>query len=261
MSKIRRPAVAGQFYPDDAVELRVAVETYLAGASPKAMGPKAIVAPHAGYIYSGPIAASAYACIAPLRELVRRVVLLGPAHRVYLEAIAPCAADAFATPLGDVEVDGEAVDRIRDLPQVVVSDLPHVDEHSLEVHLPFLQVILDRFKVVPMVVGDVPPQAVAQVLERLWDGVETLIVVSSDLTHFLDYDTARAEDLATCRAIEALRYDAIDPEHACGCRPLNGLLYYCRTHGLGMKTLDYCNSGDTAGTRNRVVGYGAYAST
>jgi MEMO1 family protein len=259
MSKIRLPAVAGQFYPDDPEILKKSVLGYLEQAHPQAAAPKAIIAPHAGYIYSGPVAASAYACILPARHTITRVVLLGPAHRVYVRGLALSTAEAFSTPLGTVQIDKEAVNLLKNLPQVVVMDAAHALEHSLEVHLPFLQTILDHFTLVPLVVGEARPQEVSEVLDLLWGGEETLIVVSSDLSHFYDYATATAKDRATSEAIEHFQLDRIDPDHACGCMPVNGLLHLAHRRGLKVKTLDLRNSGDTAGPRDSVVGYGAYA--
>ncbi len=258
MSKTRLPAVAGQFYPAAPDELRSAVLNYLQQAERAVSVPKAIIVPHAGYIYSGPVAASAYACIAPAHAVITRVILLGPAHRVYLRGLALSSAESFTTPLGAVSIDPDAVERLRDLPRVVVMDQAHAFEHSLEVQLPFLQTVLDQFTLVPLVVGDTPPQAVSEVLEILWGGKETLIVVSSDLSHYYDYATASALDQETSTEIEACCSD-IPPERACGCMPLNGLLYLAQHRGLQVTTLDLRNSGDTAGPRNQVVGYGAYA--
>src|SRR5512132_3445931 len=190
MTQVRSPAVAGMFYPERARELQAILSDVLSDAASRVEpgpAPKAIIAPHAGYVYSGPIAASAYARLQPLAEVVHRVVLIGPSHRVPLRGLAVPSVDAFATPLGRVE-----------LPQVREWDAPHADEHSLEVHLPFLQAILPRFSLIPLAAGDASPEEVAQVLERLWGGPETLIVVSSDLSHYLDYPTARKIDAATC---------------------------------------------------------------
>jgi len=260
MSGIRAPAVAGQFYPAEAPALRSSVSGYLRDAVHVPGGPpKALIAPHAGYVYSGPIAGSAYARIEPLRERIVRVVLLGPAHRVLVRGLAVPTADAFETPLGSIAIDQEAIAEIRALPQVVVSDEAHAFEHSLEVHLPFLQALLDDFEVVPLVVGDASAEEVAGVLECLWGGEETLVVVSSDLSHYHDYATARGLDAATSRAIADLRPQAIDHEGACGCVPVQGLLLVAREKRLRVEVLDVRNSGDTAGPRDRVVGYGAYA--
>ncbi|MEQ8194650.1 MAG: AmmeMemoRadiSam system protein B, partial [Rhodospirillales bacterium] len=220
--------------------------------------PKAIIAPHAGYIYSGPIAASVYARLKPLRGRIERVVLLGPCHRVAVRGLALSGADAFATPLGNVPVDKEAVAALAGLPQVSTFDATHAQEHSLEVHLPFLQEILGAFKLVPLVVGDASADQVAEVLERLWGGPETLIVVSSDLSHYLDYDTANRLDRETCAAIESLDFTRIGRDQACGRIPVSGLLALAKRRGLGVDTLDLRNSGDTAGPRDRVVGYGAW---
>jgi hypothetical protein len=220
--------------------------------------PKAIIVPHAGYIYSGPIAASAYARIQPARGRITRVVLLGPAHRVGFHGLALSSADCFQTPLGRITVDQEAVKKISGLPQVQVMDAAHMQEHSLEVHLPFLQEVLGEFSLVPLVVGDAEPSEVAEVLEALWGGPETLIVISSDLSHYHDYKTAQRLDRATSEAIEQLRLEDIQYDHACGRNPVSGLLQVARQRGLKAKTIDLRNSGDTAGTPDRVVGYGAY---
>jgi MEMO1 family protein len=261
MSAIRPAAVAGSFYPGDATALAAEVAAYLAEAAidaHAAHAPKAIIAPHAGYMYSGPVAASIYARLAPLQGIVRRVVLAGPAHRVYVRGAAVPAASAFASPLGNVRVDLEAVALLRALPFVEVSDRAHALEHSLEVHLPFLQSMLGDFGLVPVVVGDADPAEMASLFEALWGGEETLIVVSSDLSHYHAYDAARRRDRGTAGVI--MNLDArLVPEEACGAAPINGLLRAARHHELAAELVDLRNSGDTAGTRDRVVGYGAFA--
>jgi hypothetical protein len=257
MSAIRPAAVAGFFYPSEPSRLAREVETMLAAVPTgvaAANAPKAIIAPHAGYVYSGPVAASAYGQLRPVRERIRRVILLGPTHRMPVRGLAIPAATAFATPLGTVAIDHEALAAVADLPQVIMSDSAHALEHSLEVHLPFLQSVLERFSLAPFAVGRASPEEVAEVLDRLWGGDETLIVVSSDLSHYLPYAVARETDRQTIDAI--LRLDAvIDHEHACGGTPVNGLLLAAQRHGLHPHLLDLRNSGDTAGDRNRVVGY------
>ena len=259
MQTTRTPAVAGLFYPLNTAELHSQVQTFLhqvpASAEPP---PKAIIAPHAGYIYSGPIAASAYARLPVAHDLITRVVLLGPSHRVRFQGIAVSSMTAFATPLGLVPVDEPAVAQVRQLPDVGFLEQAHAQEHSLEVHLPFLQEVLGSFKLVPLVVGDALPAQVGAVLEALWGGSETLIVISSDLSHYLDYQTACTMDRATSSAIENLRFEDIGYEQACGRNPINGLLWVARRKNLRCATLDVRNSGDTAGTRDQVVGYGAY---
>ncbi len=254
----RRPAVAGTFYTADPHELRHTVEGYLAAAGAGGTPPKALVAPHAGYVYSGPVAARIYARLVPLRDTIRRVVLLGPSHRVPFRGIALSGADEFVTPLGAVPLDGAAMDELADLSWVGVLDEAHAREHSLEVHLPFLQTILESFTLVPLVVGEASAEQVSEVLKRLWGGPETLVVVSSDLSHFHDYATARAMDGETSELIASLGSTHIDGEHACGCRPLNGFILTAREKGLKGEIVDLRNSGDTAGPRDRVVGYGAY---
>jgi hypothetical protein len=196
--------------------------------------------------------------VAPLAGRIRRVVLAGPAHRVYVHGIAVPATAGFQTPLGPVRLDLDAVARLRELPFVEASDRAHALEHSLEVHLPFLQSVLGDFALVPLVVGDASPGEMARVLDLLWGGDETLIVVSSDLSHYLPYDAARARDGDTARAILGLDPTLV-PEEACGAAPINGLLALARRKGLTPELVDLRNSGDTAGSRDRVVGYGAFA--
>lgn len=255
----RQPAVAGLFYPADPDELHEMVQGMLQKAH-KLPGHKvkALIAPHAGYIYSGPIAASAYVQLYSLENSIKRVVLLGPSHRVPFNGLACSSADYFHTPLGDVPIDKEAIELISTLPQIQMLDQAHREEHSLEVHLPFLQEVLDDFVLVPLVVGEASADEVAQVLNMLWGGEETLIVISSDLSHYHDYETAQQMDNETSYAIESLRPDDIKYDSACGRNPVNGLLRLARQRGLHAHTIDLRNSGDTAGPRDQVVGYGAY---
>jgi len=226
--------------------------------APRLGFPKALIAPHAGYIYSGPVAAHAYDALSPARGIVRRVVLLGPVHRVPVRGLALPDADAFETPLGRVPVDRAAIEALADLPQVVVSTRAHALEHSLEVQLPFLQRVLGEFALVPFAVGDASVNEVGAVIERLWGGPETLIVVSTDLSHYHPYRVAVQVDAETLARIEALDSD-IRHEQACGATPLNGLLAVARAKGMTIRRLSACNSGDTAGGRDQVVGYSAFA--
>jgi MEMO1 family protein len=261
--RVRSAAVAGLFYPADAGPLRGVIEAAMAAAvqsgSVAATPPKAVIAPHAGYVYSGPIAASAYAQLASGRGVIKRVVLLGPAHRAPLTAIAVSSDDAWATPLGQLEVDRAARDGLLSLPDVVVDDAAHRSEHSLEVHLPFLQVVLGQVSVLPLVTGRVEAQAVARVLEQAWGGPETAIVVSTDLSHYYDHDTAVRLDRATAEAILARRPEGVGLDRACGVYAVRGLLVAAERQGLDVRLLDLRTSGDTAGGRDRVVGYGAFA--
>lgn len=261
---VRPAAVAGLFYPASRPALAAEVAACLAGVPPVAADarvPKAIVAPHAGYVYSGPVAAHAYARLAPRAGRITRVVLLGPTHRVAVRGLAAPSVEAFDTPLGRVPVDRAALALLADLPQVVTSDAAHAREHSLEVHLPFLQQVLGSagWSLVPLAVGDASADEVAQVLERLWGGDETLVVVSSDLSHYLPYRAAVETDRATVDRIVALDARPLDHEQACGATPINGLLRVARRRGLAPRLLDVRNSGDTAGDRSRVVGYAAIA--
>ncbi len=260
MQTTRPAAVAGMFYPDDPVELRHTVTDLLASASrgKPLRALKALIVPHAGYIYSGPVAASAYARLAGQRDRIRRVVLLGPAHRVWVRGLALPEAERFATPLGEVPLDREGMQLLQDLPQVIRSAAAHQMEHSLEVQLPFLQQVLGDFQLLPLAVGDATAAEVSEVLETVWGGSETLIVISSDLSHFLPDALAREVDGGTVEAILALD-SHLNHEQACGATPINGLLLAARTHGLQPVVLDVCNSSDTAGDPDRVVGYAAFA--
>lgn len=265
MEPVRPPAVAGLFYPEAPEDLDAEVGRLLAGAkSPKKHperpggAPKALIVPHAGYMYSGPIAATAYGLLKNARH-VTRVVLLGPVHRVPVRGLALPEAEAFATPLGTVPVDAAGASALRSLPQVCVSGAAHAPEHSLEVQLPFLQRVLGAFSLLPLAVGDATPEEVAACLERVWGGPETLIVVSSDLSHYLPYDVARRVDRNTAEAICSFKHGAIGHEHACGATAVWGLLLVAERRGLRVEMLDLRNSGDTEGDRTRVVGYGAFA--
>jgi hypothetical protein len=258
MMNIRPAAVAGAFYPAQAQALRKMIAECFDAAKHVPLRPKALIVPHAGYIYSGQIAASAYALLEPLRAMIRRVVLLGPVHRVWVSGLALPGVAAFETPLGWVPLDQAGIAAIADLPQVSVSAAAHAEEHSLEVHLPFLQTVLDDFTLIPLAVGGATPEQVAEVLDRLWGGDETLIVISSDLSHFLPYAEAKQVDAATANAILTLNSNLVG-EQACGAYPVNGLLLAARRRRLTPHLLDLRKSGDTAGDRGRVVGYGAFA--
>jgi len=262
--QVRQPAVAGAFYHSEKRILANDVKYLLQSANVNAAETKsaatikAIIVPHAGYIYSGPVAASAYARLAALRDTIKRVILLGPVHRVPVRGLALPGATAFATPLGEIEIDYPAVASIVNMPQVVISSAAHAQEHSLEVQLPFLQSVLDDFTLLPLAVGDATAEEVAEVLDVLWGGPETLIVISSDLSHFLPYQAAQEIDSRTVENILSLR-GALSHEQACGGTPVNGLILSARKHHLQPHLLDLRNSGDTAGDKSRVVGYASFA--
>jgi len=258
-ASVRRPAVAGLFYPADERELRAQMSAYFrqapVGAHPC---PKALIVPHAGYVYSGGIAAAGYALVAPERQTVRRIVLIGPSHRVYLRGGAVPQVDAFETPLGRVPIDSELRSALLARKDVLLSDEPHALEHSLEVQLPFLQTLFEEFTLLPIVLGAASPTYVASLLRDVWGGPETLVLASSDLSHYHAYDDAQRIDAATSAAI--LRYDAnLSGDQACGAVAINGLLQLSHARRLPIAQVARCNSGDTAGDRARVVGYGAFS--
>jgi MEMO1 family protein len=255
----RPPAVAGVFYPADRDRLQQQVSELLASAAaPASVIPKALIAPHAGYAYSGGVSAAAFAALRDSAQTISRVVLIGPAHYVQVRGVAAPTVDAFETPLGRVLVDMEALSKIDDLQFVIRTNAPHAPEHALEVELPFLQTILPSFRVVLLIVGDTPPQDVALALRRMWGGPETLIVVSSDLSHYHGYETARRLDSRTAAAIERGDWGSLGPNEACGYLAVAGLVMETRHRGFKTCRLSLCNSGDTAGSRDRVVGYGAW---
>lgn len=265
-NNIRQPAVAGMFYPSDAGQLHTEIAGYLETVAPDDNNrrPVAIIAPHAGYIYSGAIAASAYTRLLPFRGEIKRVILLGPSHRVPFRGLAASSANYFSTPLGNIPLDRPAIDKLVQLQLVNILDEAHTLEHSLEVQLPFLQEVLDSFTLIPLVVGDADPEMISRVLDVFSHDVansgssQNLIVISSDLSHYHDYSTARQMDSTTSKNIESLNWQAIDYEDACGRAPITGLIEYARINELTAKTIDLRNSGDTAGTKEKVVGYGAY---
>ena len=264
MAAVREAVVDGLFYPAAPGALRAQIVDYLSGVDAaddaRRAPPKVLITPHAGYEYCGAVAAQAYALLGRRgAHAISRVVMLGPTHRVALDGMAAPRAQAFETPLGRVALDCAALASLDELPQVIRSDRAHEREHSIEVQLPFLQTLLGSgFTLVPLVVGAAGAEAVAQVLERLWGGDETLIVISSDLSHYLRYEQARAADQTTVQRILAL--DAgLRPHEACGAAAINGALLAARRHRLAPRLLALCNSGDTAGERDRVVGYGAIA--
>lgn len=288
---IRRAAVAGLFYPADPTELRSIVDRLLCNsrvnqragarqgtlqsAEPSALAanvttfpgrvneadavvPKALISPHAGYVYSGAVAGAAYRLLAKAQGKISRVVLLGPSHRVAFTGMAMTTARAYETPLGVVPIDQQWLEQARDVPFFGIFDEAHEGEHCLETQLPFLQRVLGDFTLAPIVCGHAETEHVANLLDKLWGGPETIIVVSSDLSHYLDYQAGRAMDETTCAAIERLDTVELTPKQACGATPVNGLLTAARQRGMRVETLDLCNSGDTAGPRDRVVGYGAW---
>lgn len=255
---VRPPAVAGSFYPGSRADLSALVDQLLRNAHPheEPRAPKAIVVPHAGYVYSGPIAASAFKLFEPIAERIERIILVGPAHRAYIDGMAAPGAAALATPLGQVPVDTEMLEKV---PEVASDPRAHAREHSLEVEVPFLQRVAPHAKIVPLVVGQASPEEVGRILERLWDGPGTRIVISSDLSHYLPYEEGRHTDARTARRICSLGGQPVGPEEACGATAINGLVWVARRKHLRGELVDLRSSGDTAGPRDEVVGYGAFA--
>ena len=265
---VRPPAVASLFYPGEAAELKQNLREMLDEASeaedpnedlPADQYLKALIVPHAGYVYSGTTAARAYHLLRKNRDDFRRVIILGPAHRVWLEGIAFPGTDAFETPLGRIPLAKQQIRELLRFPEVQLRDDAHQDEHCLEVQLPFLQEILNEFELIPAVVGEISPDSLSGLLENLLEDPQNLLLLSTDLSHFHSYSEAQEIDQETAEAIETFEDDKILPEHACGTLPLRGLLRHARTQGWKIQRLGLCNSGDTAGSKDRVVGYGAWA--
>jgi len=255
----RPAAVAGMFYTDNADELRRQVRAFLDQAVVPDWPPRAVVSPHAGYMFSGVTAGFAWASAARRTGSIKRVLLLGPSHRVPFRGLATSPAARWQTPLGSIDLDQDGAEQLQQLTGLQPMAAAHAEEHSLEVQVPFIQIVFPKAQLLPLVVGDASPSKVAEVIKPYWDDEETLIAISTDLSHFHDYPTAQQIDTRTTQAIEQCDYNAIGPEQACGCRPLDGLLKLAAEHDCSVITLDQRNSGDTAGDRSRVVGYGAYA--
>jgi AmmeMemoRadiSam system protein B len=259
MKNIRPPAVAGLFYPANRNELAQQVNKELSQVTLQTVHhPQAIIVPHAGYIYSASIAASVFKCLQGFRTTIKRVLLIGPSHRVAFDGLALSSAEFFHTPLGNIRIDTNGQQQLLSNPGVQVIDQAHENEHSLEVQLPFLQQVLDDFSLIPIVAGNASIELVAKVIDTLWDAKETLVVISSDLSHYHDYQTAQQLDKTTSKAILELNYSAIESRNACGFIAVNGLLFFAKQHHLKASIIDVRNSGDTAGDKKSVVGYGSY---
>ena len=265
---VRPPAVASLFYPGEAAELKQNLREMLDEASeaedpnedlPAGQHLRALIVPHAGYVYSGTTAALAYHLLRKNRDDFHRILLLGPAHRVWLEGITFPGTDAFETPLGRIPLAKQQIRELLRFPEVQLRDDAHQDEHCLEVQLPFLQEILNEFELLPAVVGEISPDSLSGLLENLLEDPQNLLLLSTDLSHFHSYSEAQAIDQKTAEAIESFEDEKILPEQACGAHPLRGLLRHARIQGWKIQRLGLCNSGDTAGSKDRVVGYGAWA--
>jgi len=260
MAKIHKPVVAGTFYPEDPSLLKQMLRQFLSSAPAHEKPPKAIIAPHAGYIYSGSIASSVYVRLHSVKHKIKKVLLIGPSHRVGFQGLALSTADQFLTPLGAIAIDTLAVKKIAEYPYAQFLDQAYEQEHCLEVHLPFLQTVLDSFSLIPVIVGNASAEQICELIALFWDEPDTFTVISSDLSHFLDYGEAQIKDKKTSELIEQLDYTKLDNNSACGRIPISGLLALAKKYNLQVKTVDLRNSGDTAGSKgkNKVVGYGAY---
>lgn len=261
MLKIQHPVVAGTFYPDNPSRLKQMLKYLLSKTSAHKKQARALIVPHAGYIYSGAIAATAYARLRAEKQNIKKIVLIGPSHHLGFQGVALNTAEQFLTPLGAIAVNGEAIKRIATLPFAHFINQAYSKEHSLEVHLPFLQSVIGTFSLIPVVTGKVSAEQLCELIELFWGDLETIIIISSDLSHFLEYEAAQHQDKKTSAFIEQLQYEKLDRRAACGYIPISGLLALARKKSLQVKTLDLRNSADTAGSahKNRVVGYGSYA--
>lgn len=258
MTKVRKAAVAGLFYPKKEKELSQMVERFISEAQADDIIPKALIAPHAGYVYSGPIAGTAYAYLKKTASAYTKAVVIGPAHRLAFSGVAAPSHDYFETPLGRVLIDRETITKLESLGFVQILDAAHAEEHSLEVQIPFLQKTLPEMSLVPLLVGRIESDRLSSLIGLLAEDQTNIIIISSDLSHFEEYSHAQALDQETSRSIESLEDKRISGEAACGVYPIRGLLQYAREAGLRVKTVDLANSGDTAGSKDSVVGYGAY---
>jgi len=261
VSAIRPAAVAGMFYPSDSRELAGTVDRLIAAVPPveEPAPPIALIVPHAGYVYSGPVAATAYSRLVPWRTAITRVVVIGPAHRVPVRGLALSTADGFATPLGVVSLDRPGCSTLLGLPGAYIDDDAHAFEHSIEVHLPFLQRVLgDEWTLIPVVAGAAPAGMVADALEPFWGVPGTLVVISTDLSHYHDALTARRLDRSTADAIVAAAWEQLGSDQACGAVPVRGALELTRRRGEHVDLLDLRTSADTDGSPDRVVGYGSF---
>lgn len=257
MHKIKKPAVAGAFYPDEPDILNNMVEHLFDAITWAGSSPKAIIAPHAGYIYSGIAAACAYQCL-EMMPYIKNIILVGPSHYIAFNGVAYSDYDTFITPLGELFVNTNLIQQIAKLPATQHFNDAFSREHCLEVQFPFLQKKLNEFTIVPLLVSGANKQTVASVLEALWGDKETLVIISSDLSHYHDYLTAQQLDSETSQAIVNLDADNIKEDSACGRIAIRGLLHLAKQKKMQAKKILQINSGDTAGDKQRVVGYGAY---
>lgn len=256
MQVIHQPAVADMFYPADPERLHDWMQQHLVTSADPSHPPRMLIVPHAGYRFSGDIAAQGYQLLT--KGIFKRVVVLSPAHRVFVQGIAvPTRWDAEATPLGNILLDKPAIESLLALPEVIAATEAHRQEHAIEVQLPFLQHQLGDFKLIPIVVGVSQPESVANALDLLVDD-ETLVVVSTDLSHYLSQDIARQQDDDTIRQILQF-HENLSGDQACGCYALNGALHWAHQQQLSIQLLAKCTSGDTCSDKSRVVGYAAFA--
>ncbi len=256
--KNKKADVAGLFYPSEPEELKSMLETFVNTAKSVNNLTRAVIAPHAGYVYSGPIAGSAYKALYSSKENIKNVIILSPSHNCSFDGVATHSAQAFSTPLGDIEVNQELKEKIASLPFIKELDEAFIREHALEVHLPFIQYVLPHAKILPLVVGQTYPEEIQMLIETLWNDPSNAFVISTDLSHFLSYMQAQKLDSLTAKQFERKLFQEIHHEQCCGYFPVRGMLKFAKEHGLKISTLDLRNSADTAGDKGRVVGYGSF---
>jgi len=258
----RQASVAGSFYPKNPAQLKKTL-TNLFNANEDLnidfqTPVKAIIAPHAGYIYSGPIAAKAYSLVSTCIKGKNKITIIGPSHFVPFNGIALSTAEFFETPLGKIKVDHHAYELINRIPEVIYLDEAHAREHSIEVHLPFIQYLKKDVRIIPLAVGQTSYQKVAKVLEKFCEEKDNLIIISSDLSHYHAYGYAQKYDLQTALKIENYKCSQLGPNEACGYLAIAGLLKMAKDRKYKIKRIDLCNSGDTSGSKDTVVGYGSW---
>lgn len=256
-TEFRKPTVAGLFYPSETDNLSKLI-TDLLNQKPPVSFTKMLIVPHAAYQYIGEILAQSYLHLFSRSQQIKTVVLLTPSHHIKFNGIAITSKDCYLTPFGEVIIDSDAMMTLLNFPQVVMFDDAHIKEHSIEIHLPFLQTILPSFSLVPLIIGETNSYNILEILEKLWEQEETLIIASMNLSHYQTYNIAQELDQRTSQAIESLHWQSLQTNQICNIHLISSLLQLAHQKSLTPKTIKVCNSGDLTGIKNRVVGYGAF---